>query len=246
MRVQKYNILLTWQKVWRFFRGLRLYVAKEFGTVEVGIGDFDGVPGEEVWRAKVVAALVEVGAEVEALDALDVVLEIDAVRHEENYLPADAVGTADVLGEVLAAEARPALDALEHFGRSEGAGVAILAGSDEDGADAVALNIIIYTIGSRAREKFYAGVFPHVTAVAVGNGSDALFRHAVVDDETTVGGYDAELDVGAVGVFCPVDGVDGVEGYALLVEPCGKGFEGEGGESEVVKFESFHDGFVVL
>lgn len=219
-----------------------LNLAEELGAVEVGVGNVDGVPGEEVGGAEVVAALVEVGGEGEALYALDIVLEIGGVGNEEDELPGDF---ADAFCEVVAAEARPALDAFEDFLRGEGAGVAVLAGGDEDGACAVGLDVVIHTIVSGAGEEFYAAIFPYVSAVAIGNGGDALFRNAIIDDEAFVGGNDAEGGFRTVGIFCPVNGIDGIEVHALLVEPCGECFEGKFGEGEVIKFQRFHDGLCV-
>lgn len=69
--------------------GLRLEanLAKEWRTMEVGLGQMDGIPGQEVGFLGLVAAFIEVGAHVAALQ-LDVGMVHECANGEnQGHLP---------------------------------------------------------------------------------------------------------------------------------------------------------------
>ena len=216
---------------------LKLQFAEEFGTVEVGLGEGDGGPREEMGVGEGIATFVEVGMDVSTVKSGDVVLEEGLEGKDEGDLPWCVCGT---FLETYAAQRTPTVDGVQHLLAGTHTACLLATGTEEDGANAVALQIVVDAIASGYAEELHAAVRPYVAIVLVEVGTDGCLLHAVVQEDVVASVGYSHLHLGTIGIgLLPVGMCDGGEGKSVTVEQGGNIASGGGSGFDEGNFHGF-------
>ena len=214
---QRYTFSLKSATLGIILLNSKLCFAKKCWQMEIWSRIVDREQAQEMRSRELIATLIDVDAHLLSRKVGDVVHEQTFCWDAQSELPL-AINRF-LLEYGLERKGGPSVNLRHHFLVGSGAVFATCALSQEQGARAVALDVVVDAIGwLRADEQLAAGIFPHTAVVVTCHRTYRLLGHTIVHKDVFAIVSQSHLNLRAIRIgLWPVDSVHYMIGHSIVL-----------------------------